>query len=96
MEALKVPKSHEKRLRERVAAGLCISIDSDGNPCNNPIRSRGICECCKQHFYLALRKIDGAAAKKEFEAEQVALGRILPQGVQPEWTTKNPFLRPAS
>lgn len=93
MEALQVPKAHKKRLQQRVAEGKCITIKADGKCCENDVKSRGLCELCKQHYYLALRKQDGTDAKLQFEKEMVAEGKILPQGEQPKWTTKNPFLR---
>lgn len=88
MQALAMKRKNIRYLKSRIAEGLCIC-----EGCNRPYVSRGLCDSHRQAFYNALDQQDGAAAKLEFEQDQIRDGSILASGEQAKWTSKNPFLK---
>lgn len=67
----------QKRVRERVAKNLCLTIFDDKTECNGQMYSGGVCKKCSNAFYYELRQLGSAKARNKYRALLIERGLRL-------------------
>ena len=70
-------EQRQAEIEKRVIARKCIVPQ-----CKSRIRSRGLCELHRSHFYQELNTKDSPEEKQQFEVEMIRQGLVLAKGGQ--------------
>lgn len=67
----------EKRIRERVAADLCLMVFDDGTECDGKMYSGGNCQRCANSFQYELSRLPSQKARTKFRGNLIERGLML-------------------